>query len=87
MLPEENELLARVLKMSGGEHLIVQCTDGKTRMARIRGKMKRRMWVRENDIVMIAPWDFKDDRADVLWRYTVSQVEYLREKKYLPDGL
>ena len=56
-------------------------------MARIRGKMKRRMWVRENDIVMIAPWDFKDDRADVLWRYTVSQVEYLREKKYLPDGL
>ncbi len=86
-LPEEGELIGRVLKMSGGEHLIVQCTDGKTRMARIRGKMKRRMWVRENDIVMIAPWDFKDDRADVVWRYTVSQVEYLRDHNFLPEGL
>ena len=86
-LPEEGELIGRVLKMSGGAHLIVQCTDGKTRMARIRGKMKRRMWVRENDIVMIAPWDFKDDRADVVWRYTVSQVEYLRDHQFLPEGL
>jgi translation initiation factor 1A len=86
-LPEAGELIGRVLKMSGGEHVIVKCTDGKTRMARIRGKMKRRMWVRENDMVLVAPWDFKDDRADIVWRYTVSQVEWLRNNNYIPDGL
>jgi translation initiation factor 1A len=49
--------------------------------------MKRRMWVRENDIVLVAPWDFDDKRADVLWRYRGIDVEWLTTNKYLPSGL
>jgi translation initiation factor IF-1 len=26
----------------------------------IRGKIKRRMWIRDHDLVLIAPWDFFD---------------------------
>ncbi|MEK6931423.1 MAG: translation initiation factor 1A, partial [Thermoproteota archaeon] len=45
-LPEEGELFGRVLKMLGGENVMVKCTDGLTRRGRIRGKLKRRVWIR-----------------------------------------
>ena len=86
-LPMEGEMLGRVVKLSGGGHVIVRCTDGQTRMCRIRGRMKRRMWVRENDIVLLAPWDFKNSRADILWRYIRAHAEWLAANSYLPAGL
>jgi translation initiation factor 1A len=46
--------------------------------------MKRRVWIREGDIVIVAPWDFqKETRADVVWRYTHSQADNLRRKGLL----
>ena len=84
-LPEEGELFGRVLKMLGGENLLVKCTNGVTRRGRIRGKLKRRVWIRDNDIVIIAPWGFGDeDRGDILWRYTLPQVEWLKQNEKIP---
>ncbi|MGI0035157.1 MAG: translation initiation factor eIF-1A, partial [Nitrososphaera sp.] len=60
--PQEGELLGRVIKLVGGDNIIVRCTDGKVRTCRIRGKIKRRMWIRDNDIVLVAPWDFQPER-------------------------
>lgn len=87
VLPEKGEILGRVVKLMGSDHIMVQCADGKTRMGRIRGKLKRRIWIREGDVVLVAPWDFNDQRCDILWRYTVSQVDYLRDNSYLPKEL
>ena len=84
-LPEEGELFGRVLKMLGGENLIVKCLDGITRRGRIRGKLKRRIWIRDNDIVIIAPWDFKaTERGDILWRFTLPQVDWLKQNDHIP---
>ncbi len=84
-LPEEGELFGRVLKMLGGENLIVKCADGITRRGRIRGKLKRRIWIRDNDIVIIAPWDFKaTERGDILWRFTLPQVDWLKQNDHIP---
>ena len=82
---EEGELFGRVLKMLGGENVMVKCTDGLTRRGRIRGKLKRRVWIRDNDIVIIAPWDFKkDERGDIVWRFTLPQVEWLKDNNHIP---
>ena len=84
-LPEEGELFGRVLKMLGGENVMIKCDDGITRRGRIRGKLKRRVWIRDNDIVIIAPWDFKDaERGDIVWRFTLPQVEWLKENNHIP---
>jgi translation initiation factor 1A len=84
-LPEEYELLGRVIKLLGSDHVLVKCTDGKTRMGRIRGKLKRKIWIRDNDVVTIAPWDFKaDEKGDITWRYTLSQVDWLKNNGHLP---
>ena len=81
--PREGEILGVVVKMMGYDRLQVRNTDGKTRLCRIRGKMKKRVWIRENDIVLVAPWDFQDERGDIVWRYSRGQARWLEEKGYL----
>jgi translation initiation factor 1A len=85
VLPQQGEVLGRVLKISGGNQVIVNCVDGKTRLCRIRGKMKRRMWIRERDIVLVAPWDFDNKRADILWRYIKDHADWLQNNGYLDN--
>jgi translation initiation factor 1A len=84
--PQKGELLGRVIKLVGGDNIIVRCTDGKIRTCRIRGKIKRRMWIRDNDLVLIAPWDFQSDKADIVWRYITAHADKLEQEGYL-DGL
>jgi len=82
--PSKYDVLGIVQKMLGNERVVVKCEDGHTRTCRIRGKMKRRIWVREGDIVLVSPWDFQfETRGDIFWRYTRNQVDMLREKGYL----
>jgi translation initiation factor 1A len=84
-LPEEGELLGRVMKLLGSDQVLVKCTDDITRRGRIRGKLKRRIWIRDHDIVIIAPWDFKyNERGDIIWRFTLSQVDWLKDNKHIP---
>ncbi|HET6516946.1 MAG TPA: translation initiation factor eIF-1A [Nitrosopumilaceae archaeon] len=84
-MPEEGELFGRVIKMLGGENVLVKCMDDITRRGRIRGKLKRRVWIRDNDVVIIAPWDFGDEqRGDILWRYTLPQIDWLKKNKQIP---
>jgi len=83
--PQEGEIFGRVLKLMGGENLLIKCIDGVTRRGRIRGKLKRRVWIRDNDLVIIAPWEFgKEERGDILWRYTLPQVDWLKKNKKIP---
>ena len=83
VLPQAGEILGRVLKISGGNQVIVQCVDGMTRLCRIRGKMKRRMWIRERDIVLVSPWDFDNKRADIIWRYIKDHADWLENNGYM----
>ena len=41
------------------------------------------MWIRDHDLVSVAPWDFKSDRADIVWRYTAGNAEKLEQEGYL----
>lgn len=84
MLPVANDVLGIAVKLLGFDRVLVKCQDGHERLCRIRGKMKRRVWIREGDVVLISPWDFQSDkRGDIIWRYTRSQAELLRKKGYI----
>ena len=83
VMPQQGEILGRVVKISGGNQVIVACVDGLTRLCRIRGKMKRRMWIRERDIVLVSPWDFDNKRADIIWRYIKDHAEWLENNGYM----
>jgi translation initiation factor 1A len=82
-VPKQDEILGNVIGMMGASRLLVSCTDGKERLCRIPGKIKRRIWVKEGDVVIIKPWSIDGaKRADIVWRYTRVQSDWLREKGY-----
>ena len=84
LYPSKNDVLGVAIKMLGFDRIMVKCQDGKERLCRVRGKLKRRVWIRDGDIVLVSPWDFQSDtRGDIFWRYRKNQTEQLRLKGYL----
>ncbi len=83
--PGPRQVVGFVSQLLGYDRVRVKCADGLERLCRIRGKMKRRVWVRIGDAVLVEPWDFQyNERGDILWRYTKSQVDTLRQRGHLP---
>lgn len=82
-----NEMFAIADRLMGGSRINVICADGKSRMARIPGRMKRRQRVRAGDLVIIKPWDIQDDKADIIFRYRRTQAVVLSRRKLLPEAI
>ncbi len=83
----EGQMFAIADKMLGGARVRVVCEDGESRMGRIPGKLKKRMWIREDDLLIVDPWDFQDEKCDIEYRYTRTQVSYLQKKNDIPNSL
>jgi len=84
VLPETTDVFGVAVKLLGNDRVTVKCQDGYERVCRIRGKMKRRVWIRMGDVVLVSPWDFQSSqRGDVIWRYTKGQSDYLRRRGLL----
>jgi len=84
VLPVANDVLCIAVRLLGFDRVLVKCQDGHERLCRIRGKMKRRVWIREGDVVLVSPWDFQSDkRGDIIWRYTRGQADWLRKSGYI----
>jgi len=82
-MPEDDEVFAEVTDMLGANRVQVRCADGEERTARIPGRMQKRIWIREGDIVLVEPWDWQDEKADVEWRYEKSEADQLREEGHI----
>jgi translation initiation factor 1A len=77
------EIFGSAELMMGANHIRVRCFDGVTRMGRIKGKIKKRVWIREGDTLIVIPWSFQDEKCDIFYRYTKPQVDWLRKNRYL----
>ncbi len=89
VLPGEGEILCVVDRIIGADHLLIRCLDDpeKVRKARIPGRMRRRVWIREGDVVIAAVWDFQPDKADVVYRYQRDELKRLLAKGLLPKEI
>ncbi|RLF81621.1 translation initiation factor eIF-1A [Thermococci archaeon] len=88
-LPKDNQVFGIVEQALGSGWMDVRCSDGKVRRCRIPGKLRRRMWIRVGDVVIIQPWEVQsDERGDIVYRYTKTQVDWLlRKNKITQDFL
>jgi translation initiation factor 1A len=62
---------------------MVSCVDGKSRNSRVPGRLRRRLWLRPNDVVIVEPWELDDTKADVLLKYKPNQIAWLKREGYL----
>lgn len=87
-LPSGDMQYAVVREMSGGSRMSALCEDGNNRMVRIPGKLKRRMWCRPNDLILIKPWPIQGDiKADLVYRYLPAEKSWLYRRDMVPEEL
>jgi len=85
-IPRQGEVLGLLVQRLGGSRCSVRCLDGNTRVCRIPGRLKRRLWVCEGDIVLVEPWEFGgDEKGDIIFKYRPHQSSWLRSNGYLDD--
>ena len=85
-IPKKDEVLGLLEQRLGGSRCRVRCLDGKTRICRIPGRLKRRLWVREGDVVLIEPWEFGgNEKGDIIFKYKPIQVKILKKKGLLEN--
>lgn len=76
---EEGSLLCVVQRIVGAGYAEVLCTTGETYMARIPGKMRRKIWIKGGDVVLVLPWGTRDNKGEILHKYERDEVRRLIE--------
>ena len=90
---KNGEMFGRVVDICGQERMGVFCEDGKHRVGRIRGKIKKRVWIRKGDLVIVNPWEFETqikgqkEKCEISWRYLRHEVSWIIRNNRLPDIL
>ena len=82
--PQPPETFGIVEQRLGGSRARVRCLDGRTRICSIPGRLKKRLWIRERDIIIVEPWEYTaDEKGNIIFKYTPTQVKWLKIKGYL----
>ena len=81
------EVFGIASQLLGAARIRVMCEDNVSRMGRITGKMKKKMWIREGDLLVLRPWGFQEGKADILFRYSRTQSQYLQRRNLLPESM
>ena len=82
-LPRGKEVIGIITQRVGAGRMLISCMDGKTRNCRVPGRLRRELWLREGDVVIVEPWEFdQDTKADILYKYSKAAIEKLKK-----DGL
>ena len=83
-LPRGKEVFGIIDQRLGGSRMRVRCLDAKTRICRIPGRLTRKLWVREGDVVIVEPWEFSgDEKGDIVYKYTPTQLSFIKKRGYL----
>jgi len=67
---EDGQEYAQVTKMLGNGRLEAMCFDGVKRLCHIRGKLRKKVWINQSDIVLIGLRDYQVDKDSIqsIWR-------------------
>lgn len=79
----KNELIGIVEQRFGGNKMMINCLDGKERNCRVPGALRRALWLRPGDVVIIKLWELDKNRGDIIFKYRPNQIDWLKKKGYL----
>ena len=83
---EEGQEYAQVVKMLGNGRLEATCFDGAKRLAHIRGKLRKKVWINQGDIILLSLRDYQDDKGDVILKYSADEARSLKAYGELPES-
>lgn len=86
---QPDQMYARILRNLGGDRMVVFCNDGKQRLCLIRGGMRKRVWMRAGDLVLISVRDFEKkaevgsselEKGDIIAKYDEDLIPLLKKE-------
>lgn len=84
-MAEDGQQYARVVKRFGDARFEVMCLgDGVQRLAHVRGKLWKRVWVSPHDLVLVGLRAWQDQRVDIVHKYTDDEERTLVQAKEIP---
>eukprot|EP00008_Paramoeba_atlantica_P014160 CAMPEP_0201481832 /NCGR_PEP_ID=MMETSP0151_2-20130828/6099_1 /ASSEMBLY_ACC=CAM_ASM_000257 /TAXON_ID=200890 /ORGANISM="Paramoeba atlantica, Strain 621/1 / CCAP 1560/9" /LENGTH=152 /DNA_ID=CAMNT_0047864213 /DNA_START=70 /DNA_END=528 /DNA_ORIENTATION=+ len=84
MVKEEGQEYAQVVKILGNCRVEAFCFDGQTRIAHVRGKFRKKVWINRDDIILVGLRDYQDSKCDVIHKFTAEEARRLKAKGELP---
>lgn len=83
---EDGQEYAQVAKMLGNGRLEAFCFDGIKRLCHIRGKLRKKVWINQGDIILIGLREYQDAKADVILKYNADEARNLKNYGELPES-
>jgi len=86
-LKDENDSqeYAQITKALGNCRFDVMCFDGKSRLATMCGKMRKRVFVNQGELVLVSLRDWQDSKCDIIEKYNPNDVQKFKKMKCIPD--
>ncbi|WBW72457.1 translation initiation factor eIF1A [Schizosaccharomyces osmophilus] len=82
---EEGQIYAQVTRMLGNGRIEAACFDGVKRLGHIRGKLRKKVWINQGDIILLSLREFQDEKGDVILKYTADEARTLKNQGELPE--
>ena len=77
-MPQPGEIVGVVAHVQGASLFRIRCADNFERICAIPGRLRRRFWIKEKDIVLVKPWIVQsNERGDIVWRYSIGDRDRL----------
>ena len=83
---DESEEYAQIIKILGDGRFQCKCADGIERVAHVRGKMRKRIWLANGDIILVSLREFEPEKCDVVEKYKEKEVAKLKNAGEIPDS-
>jgi len=85
---EEGQEYAQVTKMLGNGRLEALCfSDSQKRLCHIRGKLRKKVWINQGDIILLGLRDYQDKKADVILKYNADEARNLKSYGEIPESV
>ncbi|PAA48581.1 hypothetical protein BOX15_Mlig033687g3 [Macrostomum lignano] len=84
---EDGQEYGKVEKMLGNGRLEAYCFDGVKRLCHIRGKLRKKVWINQGDIILVGLRDYQDTKADVIMKYNPDEVRNLKTYGEIPESV
>ena len=74
--------------LSGGDlgFHVVRGFDGSKRLGHIRGKLRKKVWINQGDIILLSLRDYQDEKGDVILKYSADEARSLKAYGELPES-
>jgi translation initiation factor 1A len=83
----ESEEYGQVVRLLGDARMEIQCCDGVKRIGHIRGKMRKRNWIANGDVILVSIRDYEPEKCDVIDKYTEDEIRKLKKAGEIPESI